>query len=104
MTNKIYVSNESDHSISVIDGATDAVTTVSVGFGTPEGIAVDTVANLWYVTLTNETLVFVFDGATDIGIQTVDVGGATTGVAAVPNRGPVLITKFQQNQVQVLRF
>jgi YVTN family beta-propeller protein len=61
-TNKIYVANSSDKSVTVIDGTDNSTTTISVGYG-PQAIAVNAVTNKIYVADGDE--VTVIDGATN---------------------------------------
>ncbi len=62
VTNKIYVANESSNSVTVIDGATNGTSTVSVGRA-PVALAVNDVTNTIYVA--NEDGITVIDGATN---------------------------------------
>ena len=48
MTNKIYVANYDSDNVTVIDGATNATTTVAVGTN-PYAVAVNPVTNKVYV-------------------------------------------------------
>ena len=49
MTNKIYVANYGSSNVTVIDGATNATTTVSAGTRTLCAVAVNPVTNKIYV-------------------------------------------------------
>ena len=71
VTNKIYVANESGNNVTVIDGATNATTTVPAG-RSPVRVAVNPVTNKIYVANYGSNNVTVIDGATN----------ATTTVAA----------------------
>jgi YVTN family beta-propeller protein len=62
VTNKIYVANELSNSVTVIDGATQATTSVSVG-NRPQHIAVNTATNRIYVS-NGDSSQTVIDGAT----------------------------------------
>jgi len=107
VTGKVYVATQSDHSVWIIDGATDAViTTVSLGFSTPNDLAVDTVANLVYVAVSDNQFQFVIDGADDTSVRAILLDGYATGVAVLPGQGggPVLYTQFNQNILKILRF
>ena len=64
VTNKIYVANYSSNNITVIDGATNATTTVSSGNG-PVAVAVNPVTNKIYVANYCSDNVTVIDGATN---------------------------------------
>ncbi len=63
-TNKIYVANNDGGNVTVIDGNTNAITTVDVG-ARPETIAVNTVTNRIYVVNDGSASVTVIDGATN---------------------------------------
>jgi len=65
-TNRIYVSNSHNNTVSVIDGATNRVIgdPIPVGEG-PRGIAVDPNTHLVYVTNPGSNTVSVIDGATN---------------------------------------
>jgi YVTN family beta-propeller protein len=65
-TNRIYVSNSNNNTVSVIDGATNRVIgdPIPVGEG-PRGIAVDPNTHLVYVTNPGSNTVSVIDGATN---------------------------------------
>ena len=77
--NTIYVTNENDNSVSVIDGVTNTVTaTIAVG-DSPWGVAVDTATNTIYVANVGGT-VSVIDGTTNTLTATIGVGGRPRGV------------------------
>jgi len=104
-TGKVYVSNYNDKSVTIIDGATDAVlATVGLGSSSPNDLAVDATANLVYVAVSDNQFQFVIDGASDTVVRSILLDGYTTGVAAMPGLGPVLFTQFQQNAIKILRF
>ena len=73
-TRNIYVVNNADDTVSVIDGDTNTViTTIPVG-NPPFEAAIDTNNNLIYVTNANDNTVSVIDGATNTVIDTIPVG------------------------------
>src|SRR5205807_10089125 len=79
-TNKIYVPNNGDGAISVIDGGTNTVTnTITVG-GSPFGVAVNPVTNTIYVANYDHATV-VIDGATNTVTNSITVGTYPLGVA-----------------------
>ena len=82
MTNTIYVANENSNNVTVINGNTNATTTVSVG-AEPRAVAVNPVTNKIYVVNANDTTVTVIDGATNT-TTTVSVGTYPYGVAVNP--------------------
>jgi YVTN family beta-propeller protein len=80
-TRTVYVANEGDGSVSVIDGATGAVTaTVDVG-SKPRGIAVDATTDTVYVANSGDGTVSVIDGKTNSVTGTLTVGAAVDAVA-----------------------
>jgi YVTN family beta-propeller protein len=80
-TGSVYVANEGDDSVSVIDGATGTVTaTVSVG-SKPRGIAVDAMTDTLYVANSGDGTVSVIDGKTDKVTATPTVGAGVDAIA-----------------------
>ena len=70
VTNRVYVTNRGDDSVSVLDGTTNTVVaTIAVG-ASPEGVAVDQNANRVYVTNADDGTVSVIDGVTNTEIDT----------------------------------
>jgi len=89
VTNKIYVCNQSDNTVTVIDGATNNTTTVSNVGANPIAVAVNSVTNKIYVPnacgddpscQTFNGTVTVIDGAT-LSTTTVAVGASPFAVA-----------------------
>ena len=112
ITNRVYIANgDAEHgatnpvnsnSVSVIDGATDAViATIGVGHR-PNGIAVNPATNRIYVANTGGNDVSVIDGATNLVIATVPAGSQPFDVAvnAVTNR--VYVTNVSSHNVTVI--
>ena len=64
VTNKIYVANTDSNNVTVIDGATNATTTVAAG-AHPCAVAVNPVTNKIYVANHGSNNVTVIDGATN---------------------------------------
>jgi YVTN family beta-propeller protein len=92
VTNTIYVANELSNTVSVIDGATNAVT-ATVGVGTsPNGIAVNPTTDLIYVANNGAGTVSVIDGATDAVTATIPVGLFPEGVAVNPVTDRIYVT------------
>src|SRR4051794_2181590 len=63
-TNKIYVVNQLDRTLTIIDGATNTTSTINVG-NNPQGVAVNPVTNKIYVASVNDGVLSVIDGATN---------------------------------------
>ena len=100
-TNKIYVSNSGEQSVTVIDGATNSTTTVGVG-RQPFGLAVNTATNQVYVANYASQSVTVIDGATNntTSVAT-DLGPYFVAVNPVTNKAYVTNTQLS-NTVTVI--
>jgi YVTN family beta-propeller protein len=102
-TNQIYVANY-DKNVTVIDGVTNATTTVPVGYN-PQAVAINTVTNKIYVANADESDVTVIDGATN-ATSTVAVGtGSGTapqalGVNTVSNK--IYVANYNSDNVTVI--
>jgi YVTN family beta-propeller protein len=99
VTNKIYVANsDANGVVTVIDGATNATTSVAVGTN-PAGIAVNTVTNKIYVSNEYGNSVSVIDGTTNVVTATVPVGVNPSAIAVntTTNKIYVINTAVSQN-------
>ena len=102
MTNKIYVANLQDDTVSVIDGATDTVTaTVNVGGG-PWGVGVNATTNKIYVANSADETVSVIDGATDTVTATVNVGNGPISVGVNATTNKIYVANFTDETVSVI--
>jgi YVTN family beta-propeller protein len=98
LTNKIYVMNESDKTVTVINGANNQTTLVPLTglhkravvaglakatgqTSPPHGIAINAVTNRVYLANFGASNVVVLDGATDTPIATVPAGNNPSGIA-----------------------
>src|ERR1019366_1003218 len=82
VTNKAYVANASDGTLTIIDGATHSTTSIAVG-ANPHAVLVNLVTNKIYVANANASgTVTVVDGATN-QTTTVVVGGFTSATVVV---------------------
>ena len=101
-TNRIYVVNQQDYTVSVIDGATDAVVaTVPSGYES-YALAVNPVTNLIYVTNFLGNDVTVINGAT-YATQTVPVGSYPAAVAIDTAANKIYVANdFQTGAVTVI--
>ncbi|MCL2659354.1 MAG: Ig-like domain repeat protein, partial [Acidobacteriaceae bacterium] len=72
-TNTTYIANSGSNTVSVINGVTAIVSSISVGRG-PYTVAVDPVTNTAYVSNTTDGTVSVIDGASKAVTATVPVG------------------------------
>ena len=83
-TNRIYVANYGDNTVSVIDGKTNSVVnTVKVGKN-PEGVAVNPSTNMIYVTNNRDNTTSVIDSRTNSVVETIKVGSNPYDVAVNP--------------------
>jgi YVTN family beta-propeller protein len=102
-TNTVYVNYAGLTLVSVINGATNAVTaTIPIGSST-WGVAVNPVTNTVYVTGgTAVNTVQVIDGATNTVTATIPVGSTPTGVAVNPATNMVYVANRGANTVSVI--
>ncbi len=100
MTNLVYVANAASGNVTVIDGATNATTTVPAGTG-PYSVAVNPVTNRIFVTNANSGNVTVIDGATN-STTTVPAGTNPLAIAVNPVTGTVYVGNFNGNNVTVI--
>ncbi|AKB82590.1 Chitin binding protein [Methanosarcina barkeri 3] len=101
-TGKVYVTNNGDNTISVIDTATNTVTaTVLVG-SNPDGVAVNPAGTRVYVTNANSDTVSVIDTATNKVTATVPVGSYPWGVAVNPDGTKAYAVNYNSNTVSVI--
>ena len=97
-----YVTNTSDNTVSVIDGAPRTVTaTASVG-AQPQPVAVDPRTDTIYAGNLHGNSVSVINGHTSKVTVTVAVGKHPHGIAANPQTGLVYVTNQGDNTVSVL--
>src|SRR5580700_5256269 len=95
-TNRVYVSNQADDTVSVIDGATNKVlSTVRVGHS-PNGVAVNPNTNSIYVAnLTGGSLSII--NGTKLTTSTLRLGSSPAKVAVNPFTDRVYVTLEDQN-------
>ncbi len=83
-TNRVYVTNDGDNTVSVLDGSTNSViATVPVGL-CPQQVAVNPTTNRVYVSNAYDNTVSVIDGNANKVLSTVTVGNYPYGVAVNP--------------------
>lgn len=111
VTNKIYVANGNPAlqpppgsgfgtDVTVIDGATNATATVTVG-ANPCGVAVNAVTNKIYVAASDANQVTVIDGATN-ATSTIAVGTSPCAVAVNPVTNKVYVANRGSASVTVI--
>ncbi len=99
-TNKIYVDNYFDHTISVIDGGSNKqVTTIKIG-NAPYGIVVNSITNRIYDVDSNG--VTVTDGRTNTVMTTISVGANPLWVAVNEQTNRVYVANNNDDTVSVI--
>jgi YVTN family beta-propeller protein len=91
VTNKIYVASSSGNTVTVIDGATNATTSVAVGTS-PDAIDVNMVTNKVYVANAGSNTVTVIDGATN-ATSTISLLGQPTVITVNPVTNKVYLSE-----------
>jgi len=102
-TNRIYVSNLTDNTVSAIDGASDTViATIPVG-SFPEAVAVNPATNLVYVANLLSATVSVIDGASNTVVATVSGVASPFGVAVNSTTNQIFVSSSNgENYVAVI--
>jgi len=106
VTDRLYIANYRFHSVSVIDGSTDKVTSeIKVG-RFPSSLDVNTDLNSVYVTNSRSNTVSVIDGSTDDVIKDINVGNQPVTVL-VDNtekaaNSLVFVANLQSNTISVI--
>jgi uncharacterized repeat protein (TIGR01451 family) len=96
------VANFVGSTVSVIDGATNAVTaTIAVGSG-PAAVGVDPATHTVYVANTFSNSVSVIDGATNAVTATIGVGSGPAAVGVDPVTHAAYVANFGDNTVSVI--
>jgi len=90
-TNMVYVTNNRDSTVSVINGNTNKVTAVIQVGGAPFGVAVNPNTNTIYVTNNSDGTVSVINGNSNTVTATVPVGLSARGIAVNPNTNTVYV-------------
>jgi len=100
VTNQVYVSNNTDHTETFIDGVTLATTTVNVGTA-PVDVEVDQVTDKVYVCDSGDKMVTVIDGAT-LATTTVGVGNGPYDAWVNPITNRVYVSNLNDSTLSVL--
>src|SRR3989449_166063 len=112
-TNEIYVSNNgyatysyqppyNGNTVSVINGATNTVTT-TINVGTnPLGVAVNPSTNKIYVSNSDSNTVSVIDSTTNTVLSTIQVGSFPLTVAVNPSTNKIYVSNYASNTVSVI--
>jgi YVTN family beta-propeller protein len=103
ITGTIYVVNQQDGTMSVIDGATKTVvTTIPLGRNTASAVAVDPVTDSIYVTNVYGNDISVVNGATNTITATIPVGDQPLQVSVDPATDIVYVTNQLSHTVSVI--
>src|SRR2546422_167020 len=112
-TNEIYVSNNgyatysyqppyNGNTVSVINGATNTVTT-TINVGTnPLGVAVNPSTNKIYVSNSDSNTVSVIDSTTNTVLSTIEVGSFPLTFAVNPSTNRIYVSNYASNTVSVI--
>jgi YVTN family beta-propeller protein len=103
VTGNVYVVNSASDSVSVINGATNAViATVSTGTD-PVALAVNPVSNMVYVVNNGSNNITVINGATNAASTITDPNAiGPTAVALNPATNTVYVANFESNNLTVI--
>ncbi len=103
-TDKIYVANSTDNTVSVIDGTNDTVTGSPITVGrTPWAVGVNPVADKIYVANWGDNTVSVIDGATDtVTGSPITVGTKPYAVGVNPTTNKIYVANWGDNTVSVI--
>ncbi len=102
VTNRVYVPNSGDNTLSVIDGATSAtLATVPVG-QLPCAVGANSQTNRIYVANVNSNNISVIDGSTNQVIQTVSAGRGPCAVTITPANNRIFVGNYGDNTITVI--
>ena len=102
VTDMIYVANKNSNNVTVINGATNATTTVTdPNANTPDAIAVNPVTNKIYVANSGSNNVTVIDGATN-SITDVSAASQPYAIAVNPITNMIYVVNLTGNNVTVI--
>ena len=94
VTNKIYAVNSFDDTVTVIDGLTLSISTITLAqYSEPTAIAVNSLTNKIYVVESNANSLAVIDGAT-LSTTTVPTGSNPTALAINSTTNKVYVANF----------
>jgi YVTN family beta-propeller protein len=101
-TNRVYVTNQGDKSLSVIDGLTNQIvnTVTFPGIGLPYGVGVNVVTNRVYVVFGHSLLVL--DGNTNAIVRSIKVGNGPDRVAVNGITNRIYVTNESDATVSVI--
>lgn len=100
--NLIYVANNGDGTVSVINGVTYGVTKVITGVVGANGVAYDSDHGLVYVTNQSIDTLTVISATTNTIVKTIPVGDQPNGVAYNPTSHKVYVANYAGNSVTII--
>jgi YVTN family beta-propeller protein len=101
-TNRIYVANYSDNTVSVINGNTnDVIATIAVN-SRPQELAINPTTNRLYVANWNSGTVSVIDITSNTVITNIPVGSRPTGIAVNPNTNRIYGANYDSENLYVI--
>jgi YVTN family beta-propeller protein len=101
-TNRVYVTNGTDGTLSVIDGATNTVVATFSVDTEPVGVAVNPATNRIYVTHFLSNTVSVIDGATNTVVASVLVGSGPNALAVNPTTNRIYVINNTSKTTSVI--
>jgi YVTN family beta-propeller protein len=101
-SNKVYVSNEQDGSVTVIDGATNQVRATIPVADYPSFLCFNSIENKVYCTSGESNRLMVIDGVGDTLLKTVHVPGYPSGMAYNQTRNKLYVGCHDNNTVRVV--
>lgn len=102
VTNRIYVVNELDNNLYVIEGATNTVIAVIAVGGLPVDVAVNPVTNRIFVANESDDTVSVIDGVNNTVITSISVDSAPAAVAVNSSTNRIYVANQVSNTVSVI--
>jgi len=101
-TNRIYVTNSGDDSVSIIDGENNTILgSVDVG-NAPKGVAVNTITTHIYITNFGEDTVSVVDATTNEVISVINVGIRPLGITVNELTNQIYVVNSAGNSVDII--
>jgi len=101
-TNIIYVVNQDDNTVAVIDGSTNEVTaTITVG-SYPVAVAANPATNRIYVANYGDDTVTLIDASHNNATHTIQVGSGPEQIAIDTVRNKIYVTNYDDNSVSVI--
>lgn len=100
ITNQIYIANEQDSSITIVDGATNKTRVVNT-LSHPTAIAVNAVTNRIYVTHPDDDKVSVIDGAGNV-IAVIDAGDGPIDIVVNAATNKIYVANMAGDDVTVI--